>query len=86
MSKQKPTAKDLGFEPDDVLRRAYVAWHKGGELDQPSTPDSGWEEHDGMYYVVLRNNLRSILAVYRLRGAGALKRMRRPPKSIEGTA
>jgi len=74
---------DLNFDPEDIKRRAYVAWHKGGEMDSPSGPDSGWEEHNGMHYVVLRNNLRTVLAVYRIRTDGTLKRLKRPLNAIE---
>lgn len=78
--------KDLGFDPADMKRRALAAWYRGGELDQPNDSSSGWEEQDGLHYVVLRNNLLTILAVYRIRGDGSLRRLRRPPKSIESKA
>ena len=78
----KAKEPELGFDPADMKRRALAAWYRGGEQDQPNDSDSGWEEQNGLHYIVLRNNLRLVLAVYRIRGDGSLKRMRRPPKSI----
>lgn len=80
MAKEKEP--DPGFDPADMKRRALAAWYRGGEQDQPNDDDSGLEVQNGLHYVVLRNNLRIVLAVYRIRGDGSLKRMRRPPKSI----
>ena len=80
MAKEKEPYSDV--DPADMKRRALAAWYRGGEQDQPNDRDSGLEEQNGLHYIVLRNNLRIVLAVYRIRSDGSLKRMRRPPKSI----
>ncbi len=76
------------FEPtDDELltraRRAYFLAGKkeGGSVDIPSEHASGREEIGDHSYVVLRNGL-GILAVYRLRNDGLLKRLKRWPKEL----
>jgi hypothetical protein len=81
MSKQK----DLGFDPGDMTRRAFAAWYKGGGTHQPTGSASGWEEHDGLHYIVLREG-GHLMAVYRIRNDGTLRRMRRWPKAIEATS
>lgn len=68
---------------DDLMRRAYAAYFRNKEFtDQPSQADSDIEEHGGKKYVVLRN-VRSVLAVYRVRNDGMLKRLERWPDSIK---
>jgi len=61
--------------------RAAPAWR--GTIDQPASPPDH-VELEGRHYVVLRN-IRGILAVYRVRNSGALKRLRRWPREIETT-
>jgi hypothetical protein len=65
----------------DPTRRAFAAWFRTGGIDQPGN-DSGEVEHDGKSYVVLRN-VNGILAVYRIRPSGMLKRMRRWPAALD---
>lgn len=67
---------------DDLLRRAFAAWFRGGGTDQPSN-SSDVEKHGGKYYVVLRN-ANGLLKVYRVRNNGMLKGLRRWPLSISG--
>ena len=50
-------------------------------LRKPSN-SSGVEEIDGRSYVVLRN-VRGVLAVYRERTDGVLKRLKRWPKELD---
>ena len=68
----------------DLTRRALAAYFRSGApgeiLDQPA--DGGYlVEHDGRLYVVLSNVSRT-LAVYRVRGSGALRRMKRWPREV----
>lgn len=67
---------------DELTSRAYAAYFRseGAAADQPSNT-SGPVEWQGMTYVVLANAAR-ILAVYRVRTSGALKRLRRWPSQI----
>jgi hypothetical protein len=72
---------------DDVTSRAFAAYFRhnphGYILDQPAGyPESGPAEHQGKKYAVLRN-VNGVLAVYRVRTSGALKRLQRWPKEIE---
>jgi hypothetical protein len=68
----------------DLERRALAAYFRSGSpgaiLDQPA---GGGDvvEHDGRLYVVL-SNVRGTLAVYRVRGSGALRRMKRWPREV----
>lgn len=59
----------------DVTRRAFAAYFRSGGIDQPAK-SSGVVEHNGKAYVVLEN-VNGILAVYRVRNDGMLKRLRR---------
>jgi hypothetical protein len=52
----------------------------GSNVDQPSN-DSGEVSIAGKNYVVLRN-VRGIMAVYRVRNDGALKRLKRWPEGL----
>jgi hypothetical protein len=66
---------------DDLTRRAVVAYYRtGGE--QPRDDLSGPVEHAGRTYVVLRSGYQ-VLAVYRLKTTGMLKRLKRWPAVIE---
>ncbi len=69
---------------DELTSRAFAAYFRSesGIVDQPSAADSGPMELDGKGYVVLRN-VNGILAVYRVRPSGALKRLRRWPHALE---
>ena len=63
----------------DVTQRAFIAYVRS---DAPAWP-SGEVTHDGRRYVVLRSGGR-VLAVYRVTGRGALKRLKRwPPAVVE---
>lgn len=66
---------------DDLTRRAFAAWFRAGGTDQPGK-DSDVEYDGDHQYVVLRN-ARGVLAVYRVRNDGMLKRLRRWPASLE---
>ena len=71
------------------IQRAFSAYYaagrqeSGGMIDQPSTGLSGIEQYDGRQYVVLCNG-NGVLAVYRIKTDGILKRLKRWPASIEG--
>ena len=52
---------------------------------QPSRVDSGEVEYNGKRYVVLCN-VKGILAVYRIKVDGYLKRMKRWPKVLDEVA
>lgn len=74
------------LEDAELLNRAirayYIATKKeGGAVDQPAN-DSGIFKKVGKRYVVLRN-VRGVLAVYRIRNDGLLKRLKRWPADEE---
>lgn len=69
----------------DLLQRSMAAFFRHDQAattNQPSTSLSGEVEHDGKSYVVLRN-VNGVLAVYRVRNDGVLKRLKRWPFDIE---
>jgi len=71
---------------DETLSRAYSAYFRtikreGALAIQPSEGDSGQARHGGKSYVVLRN-VNGVLAVYRVRNDGMLKRLKRWPASL----
>ena len=63
---------------DELISRAFRAHFRTGHADQPSRYSSAVETHAGRSYAVLRN-LRGVLAVYRVRTDGRLKRLGRWP-------
>jgi hypothetical protein len=67
---------------DEMVKRATAAWFRSGGDDQPGSGPSGIREHEGKKYVVLEN-VNGILAVYRIKNDGLLRRMKRWPKAIE---
>jgi hypothetical protein len=71
---------------DEILSRAYSAYFKtakreGYFADQPAEGASGQQEHGDKSYLVLRNRA-GVLAVYRVRNDGVLKRLRRWPADL----
>jgi hypothetical protein len=67
----------------DPVARAFSAYFRtSGE--NAAIPNSGSDmyEHNGKHYVVLWN-VNGVLAVYRVRNNGALKRLRRWPAEME---
>jgi len=70
---------------DDLTRRALVAYLRSdGTAGSVSEQDSGPVTHQGRTYVVLRPAAGSeVLAVYRYRTTGLLRRLKRWPKAIE---
>ena len=69
-------------ETDSYMRRAIAAYYRSeAHPQQPSTPLGAVEEHEERLYVVLRKP-GAILAVYRIRPDGILKRLRRWPPAI----
>lgn len=67
---------------DELTRRAFAAYFRTGGTQQPAK-SSGVVERDGKRYVVL-NSARGVLAVYRVRNDGMLRRMRRWPSDLAG--
>lgn len=67
-----------------LLRRAQAAWFRTGGTDPVSQQFSGVAVVEGREYVVLRreDQKRGLLAVYRVRNDGMLKRLRRWPPDI----
>ncbi len=63
------------------MRRALSAYFRTGGTDQPSKA-SEVAVHRRKVYVVLRN-ARAILAAYRVRNDGMLKRLRRWPAELD---
>jgi hypothetical protein len=70
---------------DDLTRRALVAYIRSdGAASGVSEQRSGPVTHQGKTYVVLRPGSGSeVLAVYRYRTTGLLRRLKRWPKAIE---
>jgi hypothetical protein len=74
---------------DELTSRAMTAWFRAGRAagladpDQPAN-DSGPVVHEGKRYVVLRN-VRGVLAVYRVRNDGVLKRLKRWPPELDSS-
>ena len=68
---------------DTLTSRAFAAYFRTGDeyQDQPSASGSGPVEHNGKGYVALRTG-HKILAVYRIRNDGHLKRLRRWPAAV----
>ena len=66
---------------DGLTYRAFGAYFRSGGVAQPAN-DSGPITDTGREYVVLRN-VNGILAVYRVRTSGALRRLRRWPQALE---
>lgn len=66
----------------ETVRRALSAYYRTGSVTVPDEHASGERTHDGKGYVVLgREN--AVLAVYRVKAGGVLRRMRRWPKAVE---
>jgi hypothetical protein len=72
----------------DLYSRAMAAYFRSGakagvHLPQPARMDSGeYVSPDGRYYVRLAN-VNGILAVYRVKPDGFLRRLKRWPKALE---
>lgn len=66
---------------DDLTRRAFTAYFRTGGTSQPEV-GSGVVAFDGKQYIVLRDKVRRVLAVYRVRNDGMLKRLRRWPAGL----
>ena len=70
---------------NDPVTRAFAAYFRGAALDgarvQQPGANSGLREHEGLQYVALEN-VSGVLAVYRIRKDGMLKRMKRWPAGI----
>ena len=65
---------------EDLLRRASAAFFRSGGTMQPNMSQSDVFDLKGKIYVVLASG--KIMAVYRLRNDGVLRRLRRYPKDI----
>jgi hypothetical protein len=75
----------IGVSEEELMARAtraYFAAAREGSALIPSRSSSGVEECGGKRYCVLRN-VDGVLACYRVRNDGMLKRLRRWPKDIE---
>lgn len=64
----------------ELLQRAKAAYYRSGG-DQPPSSASRVAEHDGHVYVVLAN-VTGLLAVYRFRNDGQLKKLKRWPAEL----
>ena len=67
---------------DDLTYRAFRAYFRSGGIDQPAS-HSGEEWSGDKRYVVLRN-VRGVLAVYRVRASGTLRREKNWPDDLVG--
>jgi hypothetical protein len=65
-----------------LVRRAYAAYFRAGNSEQPAQANSGVERAGpDLRYVVLRNS-KGVLAVYRVRNDGVLKGLKRWPAEL----
>ena len=76
------------YDSNDLRRRALAAYYRAetrepGIVPQQPAGNGDVVEHEGRRYVVL-NHVEGILAVYRVRNDGQLRKMRRPPKELGG--
>ncbi|HVB77452.1 MAG TPA: hypothetical protein VNI34_06590 [Candidatus Nitrosotalea sp.] len=71
------------LDDEDTLRRAFAAYFRYSDNAYPIQPanDSYHAEFQGKEYVVLQN-ANGVLAVYRVRNDGKLKRLRRWPGAL----
>jgi len=65
---------------DDFTRRALAAYFRSGNTGRPQP--RGLTEYEGRKYVVLRNEQGGLLAIYRVRNDGMLKRLKRWPAGL----
>ena len=65
----------------ELIRRAYAVWFRRGETVRP-THDSAHARVYGLEYVALLGRI-GILAVYRVRPTGALKRLKQWPAELD---
>src|ERR1700730_9803352 len=80
LTEQGVPVKSVAVPDQDLKRRAFAAWSRSGGTDQPTEPDH-LQDEEGHAYVVL-HNVGGILAVYRVKNDGALRALRRYPKSL----
>jgi hypothetical protein len=79
-------SKKSDYHIDELTARAFAAWFKEckrisyADADQPAN-SSGRRKIDGRDYVVLEN-ARGVMAVYRVRTDGVLKRLKRWPEEL----
>jgi len=74
------------YDSNDLRRRALAAYYRAETREPgivPTQPVGNGDvvELEGRRYVVL-NHTEGVLAVYRVRNDGQLRKMRRPPKEI----
>lgn len=69
------------MDEEDVMRRALAAYFRAGATQQPSTRSSGVRHVRGLAYAVLAS-AGELLAVYRVRNDGMLKRLKRWPEEL----
>jgi hypothetical protein len=65
-----------------LIQRAFAAYLQSDGLAEQPTSKSSVEIVGDLRYVVLRNEQRRVLAVYRVRRSGLLRRMRRWPLTV----
>ena len=70
---------------DDLVRRAFAAWYRSENIHTQPANTSGIRKHAKKRYVVLNSigSATGILAVYRVKNDGFLKRLKRWPKELE---
>ncbi|HSX82639.1 MAG TPA: hypothetical protein VLQ80_29265 [Candidatus Saccharimonadia bacterium] len=80
----QPPVDDISIlEFTDITRRAMAAyWRNTVDASQPSQALSGDCTYRGLDYVVLANSFR-VLAVYRVRSNGFLRRLKRWPSALD---
>jgi hypothetical protein len=82
--KSKSPPVHVVADDEDLLRRGFAAYFRGGagEIPQQPSNDSAVERVNGLTYVVLRNSYRT-LSVYRVKNDGLLRRLARWPAELD---
>jgi hypothetical protein len=83
-AKVKPDARIVATDDlaDELYRRAVSAMFRTDDIpQQPAEACSGVEYHRGLNYMVLRNT-HGVVACYRVRRDGVLKRLTTYPDAI----
>ena len=78
------------MDDENYMERAFSAYYRygkkmgyvEGQLNIPSMMSHVQQDNKGLYYAVLRNS-NNVLAVYRIKNDGYLKRLIRYPKELE---
>ncbi len=73
-------------QEEEIMARAFAAYYqylrKGGYSETQPSNTSCVQDYNGKHYAVLEN-VNGVLAVYRIKNDGYLKKLQRWPKELE---